>query len=242
MVSTNNQPALSSLWFFKHSSSHRAAAVSYLSPFTFSLFSSRVFCLSINIWCLRLPIQSSHTWGHLIFSGKKQSPTFCKKWMKRCNLGALTMFGSFPSPKSLNLSESKSFQSPSCCRSAIECLEKSILIFPSTSSSPSSSFSSSTSTQAPPPPVLEKCNKMSGKSLSYIIIQQMGGPRIPLEEMILLFFLLHWGETCSWDLNRFFREKNVVEETKQKFDEFFLQILQILVNHLTLNKLENNPF
>ena len=36
---------------------------------------------------------------------------------------ALTMFGSFPSPKSLNLSESKSFQSPSCCRSAIECLE-----------------------------------------------------------------------------------------------------------------------
>ena len=98
---------------------------------------------------------------------------------------ALTMFGSFPSPKSLNLSESKSFQSPSCCRSAIECLEKSILIFPSTSGSPSSSFSSSTSTQALP--VLEKCNKMSGKSLSYIIIQQMGGPRIPLEEMILLF-------------------------------------------------------
>ena len=100
---------------------------------------------------------------------------------------ALTMFGSFPSPKSLNLSESKSFQSPSCCRSAIECLEKSILIFPSTSSLPSSSFSSSTSTQAPPPSVLEKCNKMCGKSLSYIIIQQMGGPRIPLEEMILLF-------------------------------------------------------
>ena len=74
---------------------------------------------------------------------------------------ALTMFGSFPSPKSLNLSESKSFQSPSCCRSAIEFLEKSFLIFPSTTGSPSSSFSSSTSTQAPP--VLEKCNKMSGK-------------------------------------------------------------------------------
>ena len=74
---------------------------------------------------------------------------------------ALTMFGSFPSPKSLNLSELKSFQSPSCCRSAIECLEKSILIFPSTSGSPSSSFSSSTSTQAPP--VLQKCNKITGK-------------------------------------------------------------------------------
>ena len=42
-------------------------------------------------------------------------------------------------------------------------------------------------------------------------------------------------------MNSFFRE-NVVEETKQKFDECFLQILQILVNHLTLNKLENNPF
>ena len=152
---------------------------------------------------------------------------------------ALTMFGSFPSPKSLNLSALKSFQNPSCCRSAIKCLKKSILIFPSTSGSPSTSFSSSTSTQAPP--VLEKCNKMSGKIPFLYYNPTDGKPTLLFRGDDFALFLLHWGETCSWDLNSFFRE-NVVEETKEKFDECFLQILQILVNHLTLNKPENNPF
>ena len=157
MVSTNNQPAESLLSFFKHSSSHRAVSVSYLSPFTFSLFSSRVF-VSLSIFDTSDCQYNQVTLEAIWFFPKKTKSYILQK---RCNLGALTMFGSFPSTKSLNLSELKSFQSPSCCRSAKECLEKSILIFLSTSGSPSSSFSSSTSTQAPP--VLRKCNKITGK-------------------------------------------------------------------------------